>query len=261
MENKESSNVLGSGSAQFENQLARRGGLATASYAITHPSLPNYLALTSGSTHGISSDCTSCSVNAPNLVDQLTSAGISWKAYLQDVPGPCFTGTSAGNYAKRHNPFIYYVDVAGNRSRCSNLVGFGALNSDLRSRQLPTFAWITPNLCNDTHDCGVDVGDRFLAGIVPSLLGELGPHGFLIVTWDEGTTNAGCCGGAASGGHIATIVAGPEVKPGGRQRAPVDHYGVLATIERALGLPLLGGAANASNGSLAGLLKSLPRAR
>jgi len=97
LENKESSNVLGSGSAQFENQLARRGGLATASYAITHPSLPKL-----PRTHepvprtAFSSDCTSCSVNAPNLVDQLTSAGISWKAYLQDVPGPCFTGTSAG---------------------------------------------------------------------------------------------------------------------------------------------------------------------
>src|SRR5579862_9849536 len=92
MENKELGDLLGNASAPYLNSLARHGGLATASFAITHPSLPNYIALTSGSTHGISSDCTACTVNAPNLTDQLDRAGVSWKAYLEDVPGPCFTG-------------------------------------------------------------------------------------------------------------------------------------------------------------------------
>lgn len=259
MENKADTDVIGSSAAPYENQLARRYGLATESFAITHPSLPNYIALTSGSTHGISSDCTSCSVNAPNLGEQLSGAGISWMGYFQDAPRTCYSGATAGEYAKRHNPFIYYDDIAHNRSLCSHLVGFGPLDSALRSGHLPTFTWITPNVCNDTHDCGVASGDKFLARIVPQLLHAVGPEGFIVITWDEGTSNTGCCGGAAKGGQIATIVAGPGVTPGGRDNAPIDHYGVLATIERALGLPLLGGAQNGANGSLAPLFKSFPK--
>ncbi len=259
MENKEDTDVIGSSAAPYENQLARRYGLATNSFAISHPSLPNYLALTSGSTHGINSDCTSCSVNAPNLAQQLSAAGISWNAYLQNVPGPCYRGATAGEYAKRHNPFIYYDDIANNHSLCSHLVGFRALHRALSAGHLPTFTWITPNVCNDTHDCGVGSGDAFLASLVPSLLRAIGPKGFIVITWDEGSSNVGCCGGAAQGGQVATIVAGPGVIAGGRENAPVDHYGVLATIERALSLPLLGGAANGANGSLAPLFQAFPQ--
>jgi phosphatidylinositol-3-phosphatase len=258
MENKEASDVLGSAAAPYINGLARRYGLATESFAITHPSLPNYLALTSGSTGGITSDCVSCAVNRMNIVDQLTHAGISWKAYLEDVPTPCYTGASAGDYVKKHNPFIYYSDIAHNRARCAHLVSFSALSADLRASRLPTYVWITPDLCHDTHDCGVATGDAFLAGLVPALLHELGPNGFLVLTWDEGSSNLGCCGGTAAGGHIATIVAGPEVIPGSRERAPVDDYGVLATIERALGLPRLAEAAAPRNGTLAALFKAPP---
>jgi len=259
MENKADTDVIGSSAAPYENQLAHRYGLATESFAITHPSLPNYIALTSGSTHGISSDCTSCSVNAQNLGEQLSSAGISWKGYFQDLPGTCYSGATSGEYAKRHNPFIYYDDIAHNRSLCSHLVGFGPLDSALRSGHLPTFTWITPNICNDTHNCGVGSGDAFLAHLVPQLLRAIGPDGFIVITWDEGTSNTGCCGGAAKGGQIPTIVVGPHVTPGGRDNAPIDHYGVLATIERALGLPLLAGAQNGANGSLAPLFKSFPK--
>ena len=261
MENKENTDVLGSSAAPYFNGLAQRYGVATQSYGITHPSLPNYLALTSGSTQGITSDCTGCSVAAPNIVDQLTTAGISWKAYLQDYPAPCFMGATAGNYAKRHNPFIYYNDIAQNPALCSHLVGFDALTADLQSGRLPTYAWITPNVCNDTHDCGVTTGDSFLAATVPPLLRALGPHGFLVLTWDEGSSNAGCCGSAAAGGHIATVIAGPDVVPGSQETSPLDHYGVLATIERALALPLLAGAADARNGQLDRLFTSPPSIR
>jgi phosphatidylinositol-3-phosphatase len=257
MENKEVGEVLGSGSAPYLDALSRRYGVATQSYAITHPSLPNYLALTSGATHGITSDCTSCHVAAPNLVDQLERAGISWKGYLEDMPRPCFAGASAGGYAKKHNPFMYYDDVAGNPARCRRLVPFSSLAADLRRGSLPAFAWLSPNLCDDMHDCGVRQGDRFLSHLVPSLLRELGPHGFLVVTWDEGSSDAGCCG-TAHGGHIATIVAGPDVRPGARDARPVDHYGVLRTIENALGLPPLAGAASARNGTLAPLFARPP---
>ena len=95
--------------------------------------------------------------------------------------------------------------------------------------------------------------DRFLAGLIPRLLREIGPHGFVILTWDEGTTDAGCCG-EAHGGRIATIVAGPEIRRHATRRSPVDHYGVLRTIEDGLGLPRLGGAASPRGGTLDTLL-------
>jgi phosphatidylinositol-3-phosphatase len=258
MENEESSDIVGNPAARYANALIRRYGLATRSFAVSHPSLPNYLALTSGSTHGIASDCTECGVDAANIVDQLEAARISWKAYLEDEPSTCFPGAGAGGYAKKHNPFIHYADIAGSPRRCGHLVGFTALASDLSAGTLPTYAWISPNLCDDGHDCGVAGGDRFLARTVPALLHELGPHGFLIVTWDEGSSDRGCCGSSAHGGHIATILAGAQVRRGARESTPVDHYGVLATVEEALGLPLLSGAGDPRSGRLTELFASPP---
>src|SRR3954470_4028133 len=168
MENKEASQVLGR--SRYVAKLARRYGQATRSYAVTHPSLPNYLALTSGSTHGIASDCTDCHLRARNLADQLAGAGISWRAYLQGMPAPCFRGAAAGRYAKKHNPFMYYDDVAGRASRCRRLVPYGRLAGDLRPGRLPTYSLVVPDLCDDTHDCGVATGDRFLRRLTPRLL-------------------------------------------------------------------------------------------
>jgi phosphatidylinositol-3-phosphatase len=258
MENEESTSIVGNPEAPYANTLIRRYGLATQSFATRHPSLPNYLALTSGSTQGTTSDCTECQVNAPNIVDQLESAHISWKAYMEDMPAPCFKGAGAGGYAKKHAPFIYYEDVASSARRCGKIVGFGALATDLRNGSLPTYAWISPNLCDDGHDCGVSGGDRFLTRAVPPLLRELGPHGFLTITWDEGSSNNGCCGGVAHGGHITTILAGPDVRHDSRESEPVDDYGVLGTIEEALGLPPLGGAADPRSGRLKALFARSP---
>jgi hypothetical protein len=260
MENTEYGEVIGNHSAPYVNGLARGYGLARSSYAITHPSLPNYLALTSGTTSGIESDCTSCSVAAPNIVDQLEARGLSWKAYLEGIPRPCFTGGSSGGYAKKHNPFAYYRDLVARPSRCARMVGFGALAADLRAGALPRYAWVSPNLCDDGHDCALATADRFLARTLPALIRELGPHGFLVLTWDEGVSDRGCCG-VAHGGHIATIVIGPDVRRGARMALPVDHYGVLGTIERALGLAPLAGAADPRAGSLDGLFVRVPRLR
>jgi phosphatidylinositol-3-phosphatase len=260
LENEERSAVIGSAAAPYFNGLARRYGTMTQSYAIGHPSLPNYLALTSGSTQGIESDCTDCRVSARNIVDQLEAARISWKAYLEDVPSPCFLGAEHGGYAKKHNPFAYYADVAGSPGRCSHLVGFEQLRHDVRAGDLPTYVWITPNLCDDGHDCGVAASDRFLTRTAPALLRELGPHGLLVLTYDEGSTDRGCCSDAA-GGLIATVVAGPDVRRGVRVASAIDHYGVLGSIERALGLPPLAGAADRRSGSLAGLFVHAPHMR
>jgi hypothetical protein len=190
-----------------------------------------------------------------NLVDQLEAARVSWGAYLEEVPSRCYTGAGHGGYARKHNPFIYYRDVASSSARCSHLLGFGALAAALRAGRLPAFVWITPNLCDDGHDCSLASADRFLARTVPALLRELGSHGFLILTWDEGASDAGCCG-SAHGGHVATLLAGPGVRPGGRSAAPVDHYAVLHAVEQAFGMPALGAAADPRSGSLATLFKT-----
>jgi hypothetical protein len=255
MENEEYGGVIGSPSAPFINSLARRYGLATGMYAITHPSLPNYLALTGGSTFGIDSDCTDCRVGASSIVDQFEHARLSWRAYMEGLPSGsgCFTGASAGEYAKKHDPFVYYGRIVSSPSRCANIVGLSRLSADERARALPRFAWITPDLCHDMHDCPVSTGDRFLAGLVPPLLRSLGPGGLLFLTWDEGSSDAGCCR-LASGGHIVTIVAGTGARAHARLATPADHYSVLQTIEDLLGLPRLRSAACACTPSLQPLL-------
>jgi acid phosphatase len=240
MENKDCGDVIGNEQAPFLNALAHRYALATDYFAVTHPSLPNYLSLTGGSTFGIAQDCTDCVVHATNLVDQLERAGISWKAYMEGLPRPCFTGATAGSYAKKHDPFVYYSDVADSPARCSRIVPLSRLTTDLQSRRLPSFAWITPDLCHDMHDCSVAAGDRFLAGVVPGLLRALGPRGVLFVTWDEGEPDSarGCCE-KATGGRVATIAAGQPVRRGVPVDGPYDHYSLLRTIEDAWHLPAL----------------------
>jgi phosphatidylinositol-3-phosphatase len=254
MENKEEDRVLGVRAAPFLNRLARRGGTATASYGVTHPSLPNYIALASGSTQGITDDCTDCTANAPNLADQLERAHRTWRAYLGGLPAPCARPATAGRYAKKHDPFAYDDRIAADPSRCRLRVPLTRLATDVRAHRLPDFAFIAPDLCDDTHDCPVRTGDRFLARIIPGVLAALGPHGFLVVTYDEGDSDRGCCGGS-NGGRIATVVAGPDVRPGATMTRPIDHYGVLATIEAAFGLPRLGAARGPRHGSLAPLFR------
>jgi hypothetical protein len=254
MENEEYGDIFGSAATPYIHALARRYALATSMYAVSHPSLPNYLALTGGSTFGISSDCTDCSVTATSLVDQLERARITWKAYMEDLPGRCYTGAGAGEYAKKHDPFVYYTRVARNPSWCASIVPLDRLAADERAGTLPQFIWITPNLCHDMHDCSAATGDRFLSGLVQPLLRALGARGLLFVTWDEGTSDAGCCR-LASGGHVATIVAGGGARPGARMRTPADHYSVLQTIEDLFGLPRLRGAACACTPSLEPLLR------
>jgi hypothetical protein len=253
MENHEYGQVIGNRQAPYTNGLARRYGLATASYGVGHPSLPNYLALTGGSTFGIDNDCSDCHVSARNIADQLEAKHLSWDAFMESMPQTCFKGAGSGSYAKRHNPFAYYDDIANDPSRCSHIVASNRMNP----RHLPSYSFLSPDVCDDTHDCDVPTGDRYLAKVVPKLLKGLGPHGFLVLTYDEGESSGGCCAGAR-GGRIPTIVAGPDVKRGARLRTPVDHYGTLRTIEDAFGLPPLGRASCACSGTLRGLFRRAP---
>jgi hypothetical protein len=257
MENEEYGDVVGQSATPFITSLAHRYALATRMFGITHPSLPNYLALTGGTTAGIDSDCTDCSVPGSGLAGQLDAHGIAWKAYMEDLPHPCYRGPGAGDYAKKHDPFMYYRQIAGSAA-CRNVVPLSQLAGDERTARLPRFAWITPNLCHDMHDCDPGTGDRFLARLVPPLLRSLGPRGLLFLTWDEGSSNDGCCR-LAGGGHIALVVAGGGARLGARLRTPVDHYSVLQAIEDLLGLPRLRSAACGCTPSLQPLLAVGPK--
>jgi phosphatidylinositol-3-phosphatase len=248
MENKDYEQIVdNTGQAPYLNELAQQYGLATNYYAITHPSLPNYLALTGGSTFGIDSDCTDCTVPQPNLVDQLEAGGKSWKAYMEGMPRPCFIGDDGPLYRQKHNPFIYYDDIRNNPARCAKIVPFTQFVADTRAQALPDFVWITPNMESDMHDSPIRVGDTWLKTWVPMILDSPAwrDGGALFITFDEGRGNAGCCGNAA-GGHIVTLVISPLGKPAYRSAITYTHYSLLRTIEDAWHLPALGGAADPS---------------
>ncbi len=245
MENQEYGSIIGSGEAPYLNSLAANYGLASAYYATSHPSLPNYLALTGGTTFGVDTNCTDCSVGGPSIADQIEGSGRSWKAYMEDMPSPCFLGESAGNYVLRHNPFPYYRSIRDNPARCAaHVVPFSQFSADLASNTVPNFVWITPNLCNDMHDCSIGTGDSWLKSVVPGILSSSAWRngGVLFVIFDEGTTDAGCCGNSA-GGHVATFIVAPGMTPGYRSAVPATHYSLLRTTEEAWGLAPLGGAA------------------
>jgi phosphatidylinositol-3-phosphatase len=256
MENKGCDEVIGSSEAPYLNRLAARYSFAANFYALQRPSLPNYLGLTSGTTFGLTENCTDCSFRSQNIVDELERAHISWKAYMESMPSPCFRGPEApNNYVKEHNPFLYYPNVASNPRRCRRVVPFDRLNQDLAAKALPRFVWISPNNCHNSHDCSISDGDAFLSRLVPRLLRAVGRHAVIFVTYDEGNDRSGCCGGAA-GGRIATVVAGPGARRGVQSSLAYDHYSILRTIEDSWGLPRLKGAACPCTRSLSALLRS-----
>jgi phosphatidylinositol-3-phosphatase len=252
MENQEASGVLANPSAPYINQLANQYAAATEFYGVTHPSLPNYLALIGGDTFGIRRNCTRCFLDRPTVVDQIEASGRTWRTYQESMPRACFVG-DAEPYVQRHNPFIYFDAIRSNPDRCSaGIVSFDQFWSDLSDGRVPNYVFITPDTCHDMHGCETDdpdplqTGDTWLSQVVPAILNSAAyqDNGILFLTWDEGETEKGCCGGA-DGGQIMTLVISPRARPGYRSSQPMTHYSVLRTIEEAWGLPLLGQAATA----------------
>jgi hypothetical protein len=232
MENQAYGNVIGSHSAPYITRLARSCGLATRFTAEAHPSLPNYVAMTSGNVQGISDDHGPVShpLTAPSIFSEL---GPHWRALEESMPHPC-TPANAGDYAVRHNPAAYYVGV---RPACDR--------QDVPLRGTPPpkarFTFVTPNLCHDMHSCSVGAGDAWLAGWLPRLLRS--PEyrrgsTVVFITWDEDDRSAHQ--------HIPTLVVSPDTRPGTRSAVAFDHYSMLATTEDLLGVPRLGNAAGAT---------------
>jgi acid phosphatase len=224
------------------NRLARHGALFTRYYAVAHPSLPNYLALVSGSTHGITDDCTDCAVSGRNLADTVGRAGLTWKAYAEGLPSPGFTGAGAGRYAKKHEPFVYFDDITANKRRLARIVPLTRFRRDLRRGALPNFAFVTPDLCHDMHDCSVAAGDHWLTSFIrPLLKSRQLKQGVVFIVFDEGS-DSDVTGG---GGHTIALAVGPRVKPGSRVSGTLSHYNLLRTIEDVLRLPHLGSSGRA----------------
>lgn len=241
-ENRSYGQVIGSPAAPTFNRLARTGALLTRYYGVAHPSLPNYIALISGSTHGVTTDCIRCSVRARNLADELDAAGRSWRVYAEGLPATGFAGIQAGRYVKRHNPFLYFADIGASPVRRGHIVALSRLRGDLASHRLPAFSLVVPDLCHDMHDCSVATGDRWLRGLLPALLGAGRlADGVAFVIFDEGAATDL----AGGGGHIPALAVGPAVRAGARSSAPLGHYSLLRTIEDAWGLPRLGRSASA----------------
>jgi hypothetical protein len=245
MENKEFGDVVGNRRMPNFNRWAGQYALLTRYYAVSHPSLPNYLALVSGDFFGIQSDCTNCVVNAKCLPDLLEPAGRSWKAYLEGLPEPGFLGSSSGRYAMKHNPFVYFKSIRNDSARLTRgVVPLTQLAQDLDQNALPDYAFIMPDMCNSSHDCGVEVTDAWLGRVVVPILksSAFDVHSLLVLTFDEGTTTRGCCGSPplAAGGRIATVLISELVKPGFRDETPYCHYSLLKTVLASWGLGDLG---------------------
>jgi phospholipase C len=254
MENRSFSDIIGNTSqAPYINSLAASCGLATNYHNTTHPSLPNYLAATSGLAQAhlpVLSflDCAPsvlCGTSAPSIFGQ----GETWKAYQESMPSNCGTADS-GEYKVSHNPPPYYTSLSG----CARHdVPYTQLATDLAAGALPAFSFITPNVIDDMHDGTIARGDAWLAANLPALLNSRQYRAgttAVFVTWDEGsggypvedcddtTTDASC--------RVATIVISPSTPAGTISGTFYSHYSLLATTEQLLGLPKLGQAASSS---------------
>jgi phosphatidylinositol-3-phosphatase len=256
LENRSYEQVIGSHEAPFLNRLARRNALATNYFAIGHRSLPNYIALTGGATNGIHDNCTRCDTEPPNLLNQLDTAHLSWRAYFEGLrPGAPLVDPTR-EYNPHYDPFGYYERVEQNGRARQRIVDFGPLRRDIARGQLPRFSWISPDVFHDGHNGTLGAADRFAARLVPKLVRALGPRGVLYIVWDEGpNSDLRGAGGTAGGGRVPLIAAGGGAQRHARFGTEANHYALLRTIEAQLRVPPLRNAAQPSTPLLTGLLR------
>jgi phosphatidylinositol-3-phosphatase len=231
-ENRAFGQVVGSKQAPYLNELAHQGALFTRSYAITHPSQPNYLALFSGSTHGVESDSCPYYFKAPNLASDLLAAGKTFIGYAEDLPAVGSHWCIDGEYARKHVPWVDFRNVPATVSQPFSSFPAGNYSA------LPTVSWVIPNLCNDMHDCSIATGDTWLRANLSGYVTWAMTHdSLLIITFDEDDDTPV--------NRIPTIFVGQQVRPG-QYAEKINDYSVLATIEAAYGLPRDGNAKTAT---------------
>ena len=241
LENRSYAQVVGNG---YIAQLAQKYAYTANYHGVSHPSLPNYLALTSGTTYGITDDGWH-NLPAGGLGAQLTAAGVDWRAYMEGMSNGCYH--SPYPYALKHNPFAYYGGTCP-----SEVVPFTRFANDMQA-SVPRFVWITPDLCHDGHDCSNSTVDAWLSQTVPTILDSSAwqDNGVLFITWDEGEDSAN---------SVLTLVIHPDPRLH-RSEKSYNHYSLLATIEDDLGVPRLGGAAQAAPIDDLLATQPLPRSR
>ncbi|MFF3008354.1 alkaline phosphatase family protein [Kitasatospora sp. NPDC057940] len=236
MENHAYNQVVGSSSAPYLNSLATGGANLTQSFGITHPSQPNYYALFSGSTQGVTDDsCVSVgALQGPNLASEVTAAGRTWASYNETLPAQGSTTCSSGKYAQKHNPWFGFGNVPLNSART-----FAQFPTDYTT--LPNVSFVVPNLCSDMHDCSVGTGDTWIKNNLGAYATWAKSHNsLLVVTFDEDNRLAG--------NRIPTVFYGAHVTPGSTSSATYNHYNVLRTLEDLAGATThAGNAANAAD--------------
>jgi acid phosphatase len=232
-ENRSQANIIGNKSTPFINALAANGAMMAQSFAETHPSEPNYLALFAGNTFGVTKD--SCPVNggtAANLASELLAAGHTFGGYAEDLPAVGSTVCSAGKYARKHVPWVNFSNVPSTVS-----VPFSAFPPPANYTSLPTVSFVIPNNDNNMHDGSIAQGDAWLnRQLSPYANWAVANNSLLIVTWDEDD------GGSRN--QIPTVFYGAHVQPG-TYNETINHYNVLSTLEQMYGLPRTGYATNA----------------
>jgi acid phosphatase len=229
MENKSFNDLIGNSSAPYLNSLAQSNGLAANYFALTHPSLPNYLMMTAGDNYGDTTDCDACWLSAPNIaVDRVETSGRTWKAYYESMTSNCQTSDSS-LYNHLVNPWVYYNDIRTNPTECNRVVPYANLSTDLAAAATtPNFAWIGPNMCDNMHDCSIATGDTWLANNVPTILNSPAfttQRSLLVITWDEDNYDMN--------NQVPAILIGSGVTPGYRSTIASNHYSLLKTIETA----------------------------
>jgi phospholipase C len=230
-ENHSYSDIVGSSSAPYINSLAGQGASFTNSFAVTHPSQPNYVALFSGSTQGLTSDNCPNTFSANNLGNQLTTAGDSFTGYSESMPSDGYTGCTSGEYARKHAPWTDFSDIPAAENRT-----FAHFPTDYST--LPTVSFVIPNLLDDMHDGTIAQGDTWLKNNLDGYAQWAKTHNsLLIVTWDEDDYS--------ESNQIPTLFVGANVTAGGYSEQ-ITHYSVLRTIEDGYGLSSLGSAASAT---------------
>jgi len=220
-ENKAFERIIGSEAAPYINSLAQRGALFTSSFAIRHPSEPNYLALFSGSTHGVGDDSCPHTFSTANLGSELFDAGFTFAGYSESMPHAGYKGCETGNYARKHNPWVNFTNIPAS----ANLP---FANFPTNFSELPTVSIVAPNLNNDMHDGPIPLGDSWLHDhFEPYLQWAMANNSLFILTWDEGHNG--------TDNRIVTIFVGPMVRPG-EYCERINHYNTLRTLQEMYGL-------------------------
>lgn len=233
-ENHSFNEIIGSSSAPYINSLANGGALFTKSFAVSHPSEPNYLALFSGSTQGITNDSCPHTFGPPDLGGELIHAGLSFSGYSEGLPSVGSTVCTSGKYARKHNPWVNFIDVPS-----SDNLPFTSFPASPNFSTLPTISIVVPNLLDDMHDGTIQQGDSWLQQHIDPYVQWAKTHNsLLIVTWDEDDSS--------QSNQIPTIFVGPMVKPG-QYAERINHFNVLRTLEDMYGLPAANNSANVTS--------------